>query len=104
MNRPTWQPIFTVLSSVITPREQGHVWVYIRYMLSLRERDRDSLCRDRMAEGHVFKGRIAVSSAAGYAGADWYINIALIFPFLPSHDFHAAAAAVMFESEQSLIL
>lgn len=39
-------------------------------MLSLRERDRDSLCRDHMAEGHVFKGCIAVSSAAGYVGAD----------------------------------
>lgn len=48
-------------------------------------RDRDWLCRDRMAEGHVFEGRMAVSAAAGYVGADWYINIALIFPFLPLH-------------------
>lgn len=39
-------------------------------MLSLRESDRDSLCGDHMAEGHVFKGCIAVSSAAGYVGAD----------------------------------
>lgn len=39
-------------------------------MLSLRAIDRDLLCRDRMAEGHVFKGHIAVSSAAGYVGAD----------------------------------
>lgn len=35
-----------------------------------RERERDLLGRDRMAEGHVFKGHIAVCSAAGYVGAD----------------------------------
>lgn len=44
--------------------------LYSIYVITQRERDRDLLCRDRMAEGHVFKGRIAVSSAAGYVGAD----------------------------------